>query len=165
LLLQLRLFATLLLLSAATRTRSGFNNPKPAHPGLAMPPLVLLVEEHEGVRRLLTAKLQSIGLEVRATRESELGLQIIAQSERSCAIVADPCGRTTDSKKLLEAIRSVRPIPAFFFTSYTEFMLDESLPAVQHFRKPYDLTGLCEAVCVSLRLHGPDEPIHRIAAR
>jgi DNA-binding NtrC family response regulator len=127
-----------------------------------MGPLVLVVEAHDGVRRLLTARFHREGLEVRSTNERELLRHIPSEQSRPAAIVADPFGTRTNTTVLLNVLsRLPARIPVFFFTSYVESAEAAERTAIAWFRKPIDSGSLCDTVSVTLKSMSADEPAYR----
>jgi DNA-binding NtrC family response regulator len=129
-----------------------------------MVPLVLVVETHEGVRRLLTARFNREGLEVQLMNERELWKHILSEQSRPVAIVADPFGTRTDTATLLNLMsRLPVGVPVFFFTTYLEGARVERQPPTVWFRKPFDTGSLCDLVSLTLKSMSADEPMCRFS--
>ena len=145
-------------------------SPEPAIPSLVEPrmekggaggrrPVVLLVDDEDGVRRLAARALTNAGWEVLSAESGEAALALL--SERASAgidaVVSDVVMPGMDGPALVRAVRErFAGVPAILASGYSQEAVRGDLAAegITFIPKPYTLKALAAAVAGAVRAGG-----------
>ncbi len=110
---------------------------------------VLLVEDEDAVRELITEALAQLGCNVIEARDGPSGLRIIESRASLDMMITDVGLPGLNGRQLAEAARACRPsMPILLTTGYAGMALDDLQigPGLDVMRKPFSLDALCVRV-------------------
>lgn len=121
------------------------------------PPLVLLVEDEDLVRRSLEHALTGQGLRVLAAREGQEALRLFRRHQESIALlVSDIVMPGMGGRELARRLLELRPgLPVLFLTGYRQEQTEGPLSEGRVFYKPFNASTLREAIQSLLESGGP----------
>jgi PAS domain S-box-containing protein len=109
---------------------------------------ILLVDDHEEVRRATAGMLEDLGHQVTQARDGPSALEIM-QGEQACdLLISDYAMPKQSGTDLIRQARAVRPgMPALIITGYADAEAINDRPAdVAVLSKPFDLAALGSAI-------------------
>ena len=126
-------------------------------------PLVLLVDDEQSNRKLVTLLLGRVGYVVRTAPSGEEGL-IVAKAEHPDLILLDVMMPVMDGHEMLLRLKrdpDTRDIPVIMLTARggeQDIAVSFQRGAVFHVDKPYETRDLLQKIAVALNLTDPDAP-------
>jgi signal transduction histidine kinase/ActR/RegA family two-component response regulator len=144
-----------------TSAKSETENHRPAPVELPLPQRrkVLVVEDDAEVRAFALAALQDLGYETVEAESAKVALDVLAQDELISVLLSDVVMPGIDGRKLLEAVRDVRPdMAVLFMTGYTRNaivhngVLDQGIRLIS---KPFTLDELARELRAAIFDHTP----------
>ena len=131
-------------------------DPSTVTPAVVRRPVVLLVEDDPGVRRLTSAMITVLGHEVHETGRVEEA-RALAMSERPQVLVTDlVLGQGTDGVSLAVELAQADPsIAVILVSGYSEaqFDLSELPEGFQFLPKPFSLGALQKCLTMAVGVH------------
>jgi signal transduction histidine kinase len=115
---------------------------------------ILLVDDHEEVRRATAGMLEDLGHEVIEAREGRVALELIQGAGHYDLLLTDYAMPTQSGTDLIREVRKVRSeLPALIITGYADADAISDRPAdVMVLSKPFDLNalavGIADAYCM-----------------
>ena len=118
---------------------------------------ILLAEDHEGVREMAQATLESLGYRILVAHDGEEAVEMFSAHRDSIALVLlDLIMPRRSGPKVYEAIQTIKPgVPVVFVTGYSNEtaalteMVERGIPVL---RKPYGSGALSRRVREALDL-------------
>jgi PAS domain S-box-containing protein len=112
---------------------------------------ILLVDDHEEVRRATAGMLEDLGHQVSEAPEAQTALAMIRSDEAYDLLISDYAMPKQSGTQLIREAREVRPaLPALIITGYADAEAISDRPAdVGLLSKPFDLNQLAGAIASS----------------
>lgn len=113
---------------------------------------VLVVDDDEHVRLLVTQALTKMGYGVLQAADGAEALEIIERDERFDLLITDVVMPSMGGLELVRRVRGRHPVPAVYMTGYVDLVLDES-PALRPLvlTKPFTLVELADTVKTAIK--------------
>jgi len=111
---------------------------------------VLVVEDEEGVRNLVSGTLEAYGYQVLQAKNAEEGLQLASTSTHIDLLLTDVIMPGMNGRELYEQINAIRPqVKVLYMSGYTDNMIvrDGILEeGTNYLQKPFTIQGLTQKV-------------------
>lgn len=107
---------------------------------------ILVIDDDDDVRAILTEALRSNGYEVHEARDGLAGLKIL-QSLSPALVIIDFLMPDLNGADVARRAQTLRPgLPVIFVSGYSDTMALESIPGALFLRKPFGIDRLERAV-------------------
>jgi len=119
--------------------------------------VILVVEDDDSIREVVTLLLESDGYTVKSARDGKAALEVLSEIEQPCLIILDLMMPVMDGWEFLKSAKrnsAIASIPIVVTSAVADCLKISG--AVKVLKKPIDLDGLMKIVC---HYCGPSNPV------